>query len=137
MAKIASKGTLLKMEISSVFTTIAQVYELNAPPGDVQTFNSTDLAGGVGMTHAVTGYVDTGELTASLFFDPTAATVKAMTAKITTPAENNFKVVWSDGSATEWGFAGIIRSLGPKATLQDALKADVRIQVSGLVTYPT
>lgn len=138
MAKIASKGTLLKAEIASVFTTIAQVIDLNGPDAEVQTFPSNTLdQAGAGIGKEPTGFTDGGTISGNLFFDPTAATHQILTDDLTTPAKRNFKVVWSDGSSTEWPFSGITKRFTPSASLTDGLKAAFSVEVNGIVTYPT
>lgn len=144
MAKIPGKGAALKVDIATVFTTIAQVISLNGPDAEVQTFNGTTLDGSVGMVKIPTGYVDGGTVSGELFFDPVAATHQQLTDDITSPIrssgtefDRDFKIVWPNSAATEWPFAGIVKRFGPSATLQDGLKASFAIEVNGIVSYPT
>lgn len=144
MAKIPSKGTALKVDIATVYTTVAQVISLNGPDAEVQTFNGTSLDGGVGMPKIPTGYVDGGTVSGELFFDPVAATHQQLTDDITNPIRSSgaeldrgYKLVWPDSAATEWAFDGVVKRFGPSATLQDGLKASFAVEVNGIVTYPT
>lgn len=137
MTAIASKGTAIQLSIASTFTTIAQVYELTGPGPEVGRFEWTNLGSGTGRRKLPTGYVDGGTVSWSMFFDPVAATLQALTALITTPAVASWKVIWSDAASTEWPFSAILVGLEPKATLDDGLKCDCEADLDGLVTYPT
>lgn len=137
MVKIASKGTELQLSIASVFTEIAQVYELSGPGPDVGRFDATALDSGTGREKEVTGFVDGGSISWSMFFDPVAATLQALTDLITTPAVASWKIIWSDSANTAWPFSAILTGCEPKATLDDGLKCDCSAELDGIVTYPT
>ena len=137
MTKIASKGTELQLSIASTFTTIAQVMEISGPSAEVQTFDATALDSGVGREKKPTGFVDGGAVDFSMFFDPVATTLQALTDLILAPAVASWKTIWSDAASTEWPFSGILKSCTPKASLDDGLKADCQIELDGLCTYPT
>lgn len=137
MAKIASKGTALQLSIATVFTTIAGVTEISGPDAEVQTFDATALDGGAGREHEPTGYVEGGTVSWSMFFDPVAATLQALTDLITTPAVASWKLKWSDSATTEWPFSGILTKCTPSASLDDGLKADGELKLDGIVSYPT
>ncbi len=137
MAKIASKGTALKLSISAVFTTIAQVESLTGPGMKPATFDATGLDSGVGMEFKPTGYVDGGEVTGTLFMDPVLATFQALTDLVTTPAVALWKMVWSDGASTEWPFSGVLNNLEPTANKSDGLKANFGVKLDGIPTLPT
>lgn len=137
MAKIASKGTALKLSISSVFTTIAAVIGLNGPGMKPAVYDATALDSGVGMEKKPTGYVDGGTVSGNLFFDPVAATHQALTDLVTTPAVASWKNVWSDGASTEWPYSGTLTGFNPSAALADGLKADFEITLDGIPTLPT
>lgn len=136
MSKFVSKGTALQLSIASVYTTVIQMITINAPDANVQTYDATALdTVGAGEEHLPTGYVDGGICSGTAFFDPTAATQKAMTALITTPALANWKIIWSN--LTEWPFSGTLTKFTPKAERTTGLMFDWSIRLSGIVTYPT
>lgn len=144
MAKLQGKGTLLKVEISSVYTTIAQVTDLSGPQSEVGTFNGTSLDGAVGMEKYPTGFVDGGTLSGTMFLDPTNSTLQYLTDNITTPIRSSgadrddaFKIIFPNSAATEWPFNGIIKTLGLTVALNDGIKSPFSIEVNGMVTYPT
>lgn len=137
MTQIASKGTVLELDIATVFTEIAQVIGLDGPDPEVQVFDSTILNGAVGREKEVTGFVEGGTVSGSLFFDPVASTLQALTDLLLVPAVSNWKTIWSDTLPTEWPYAGILKKCKPAAGLDDGLKADLEIVLDGIVTYPS
>jgi len=137
MAKPSSKGAALQLSIASVFTTIAQMRSFNGPDAEVQTFDGTALDSGVGMEHYPTGYVEGGNVNGSLFFDPVAATLQALTDLKTAPAISLWKEKWSDTALTEWPFSGILTRVNPKAEVNQGLMADINVKLTGIPTYPT
>lgn len=135
--KIASKGTNLQLSISSVYTTIASVSDLDGPSAEPGIFNPTTLDGGVGIPTKLTGYVAGGTMSFNGYFDPVETTHQALTDLLTTPAVSNWKIVWSDAATTAWTFAGVLTQFSPSATVDDGLKFAASIQVDGIPTYPT
>ncbi len=137
MAKLKSKGTVLQESISSGFTAVAQIQSLTSPAAEVGTYDATCLDSGVGREHNITGYVEGGSVSGTLFFDPALAGHQSFTDKLTTPTHATlWKIIWPD--TTEWPFGGPLKKFGPvKAGLNDGLMADFEIKVNGLVTYPT
>ena len=137
MTKIAAKGTHIQKSISAVFTTIAQVTNISGPSAEVQTGDVTSLDGGVGMEFATTGYVNGGEVTFTLWLDPVATTLQAITDDLTTPATSSWKLKFSDSATTEWAFSAIVTGVSPTAEVNGHLTADVTLKVTGLPTWPT
>lgn len=137
MAKIASKGTALQLSISAVFTTIAQVSGLRGPGMKPQTYDATALDSGVGMEKKPTGFVDGGEVSGDMFFDPVAVTHQALTDLVTTPAVASWKTLWSDVATTAWPYSGTLSNFEPSASLNDGLKAAFGITLDGIPTLPT
>ena len=137
MTQIKSKGTVLQLDIASTYTTIAQVTNVTAPDAEVETFDATHLGSGTGREKEPTGFVEGGTVSLSLFFDPVETTHQALTDLITTPAVSDWKIIWSDSGSTEWDFSGVLKSFTPTAELADGLKADVSIELDGIVSYPT
>lgn len=138
MAKPAAKSTALKIDISSVYTTIVAVKRLSGPDAEVQSGEINALDSGVGMEYGATGHVEGGSVRGSCYFDPVAATHQALTDLITAPsASKGFKIVWSDSANTEWPFTGIVKTFTPSAEFNQFLMADFSIKLNGMVTYPT
>jgi len=135
--KISSKGLALQLSIATVFTSIAALDTINAPAPKVQTVDTTCLDTPIGMEHKPTGWVDGGACSGSGFLDPVEATLKALTALITTPAVASWKVKWPDAANTVWPFNGVLDELAPAGKVGDFVRFNFNITLDGIVTYPT
>lgn len=140
MAIVRSKGTLLKMTIASVLTTIAQVMSLDLPEAENETFEADYLDNpDAGVPYKATGRTEGGEVGFEAFFDPVLASHQALTDLLTTPAAAGTvcNVVFADAAATVWPFTAAGVSLGVAVALKDGLKAKGKMKLDGLVDYPT
>jgi hypothetical protein len=138
MSKIKSKNAKIQLSISAMFTDIAQLIEFTAPDAEVQTYDATALDSSAGREKKITGFVNSGMMNFSLWFDPAAATLQALTDLITTPTDgSSWKIIWSDGATTTWTFSGVLKKVTPRAQLDSGLRADCQMEVDGIVTYPT
>lgn len=137
MAKTKSKGTAIKLDIATVFTTIAGNINIDGPDPEVKTYDATALDGGVGEERKPTGYVQGGNVSGKGWMDPVAASFQALTDLLTAPAVSSWKIVWSDTAATEWPFNGILKKVKPSAEVSRGLQFDWEIELDGIVTYPT
>jgi len=135
--KIASKGTALQLSISSVFTTIASITDLDGPTAEPGVFNPTTLDGGVGIPAKPTGYVSGGTVTCNGYFDPVETTHQACTDLLTAPAVASWKILWSDSATTAWTFSGVLSQFSPSATTEDGLKFAMSVTLDGIPSYPT
>lgn len=136
MAKTVSKGTALKLSISSVFTAVGGLTKIDGPGPDVGTYDATALdTSGSGREKKPTGFVDGGVVSASGFFDPDDSMTFALNGKITTPVVSEWRIDWSDGE--QWPFDGVLKKFKPVAELDQGLKHDLEIELDGLPDYPT
>lgn len=137
MAIIAAKGTVLQREISSVFTTIGNVRNIDGPDMTVVTGEVGLLTSSVGIPHAVTGHVEGGMVNIDGFFDPVLSSIQSLTDDVTTPVSVNWKILYSDGATTAWPFAGIMAKFKPSARFNDFLRFDAGVKLNGIPTLPT
>ena len=138
MAIVKCKGTVLQQEISSAFTAVAQVTSLDHSGTESETFESTSLdTSGAGKTYSQTGYTEPGTLSGELFYDPALAGHQAMTDLLTTPADQNWKVIFADTATTEYPFTGAGIGFDFTVDMSDGLKASFSVQLDGLGTWPT
>ena len=138
MAKVVCKGTVLQQEIASTFTAVAQVISVDIGESKTETFETTCLdTSGAGKTKAATGYAEPGDVSFELFFDPVLSGHQAITDLVTTPAENDFKVIFADDANTELPFTAAGVGVGITVDMADGLKASVTLETSGLPTYAT
>ena len=72
MAKIPSRGTILKTDIATVLTAVAQLNSINVNGIEVETFDGSTLDQTLpGKIMCPTGYVESGEIAIGGFMDPT------------------------------------------------------------------
>ena len=138
MAIVKSKGTTLKQKLSSVYTTVAQVISLDLPEAEVETFEADYLdQSGAGIPYEQTGRVEGGSCGFEIFYDPALAGHKALTELIRVPQDEDWQILFVDGSSSTWTFTGAGFSFGGTVALSDGLKATGSIKLSGIPTYPT
>jgi len=137
MAKVASKGTVLQQEISSTFTAVAQLTELSYSGGESETFDTTCLDSGVGKTLGQTGYSEAGEVSLGGFYDPALAGHQAISDLVSTPADNNWKIIFADSGTTAMTFTSAGVSWEVTAAMSDGLKFSSTLKCDGLPVYPT
>lgn len=132
MAVWCSKGTLLKQDIASTLTTVAQVTSLSIDGSESETFDSSTLDQAAAFkTYKATGYTEPGSVSGELFYDPALAGHKAILALLTTPADEAWQIVWSDTGATTQSFTGAGVSFGAAAAMGDGLKGTFSIKIDG------
>lgn len=138
MAKLASKGTLLKLTISATLTTVAQLIELDVGAQDPETFEIRTLDGGVPVGQQATGYTSQADISGSIFYDPAQATHQFIAANSQSPGtEVAGTITLTDGSSTTLSFTAAAIGMGQTAfRMNDGVKTSIAIKTAGLVTYP-
>ena len=135
MAKIAGKGTLFQIAVGASYSTVAQLRDISCSGAEAIVYDSTTLDTGVGRTRAVTGYSNPGTVTISGLYDPSDDTHNLLTAKITSPVDSTYKIVFSDETEQTFTAAGL--SFDVSASLDDATTFTATFQLSSLATFPT
>ena len=136
MAKIPVKGTVIKQEISSVLTAVAQITEFSSSGAESETYDATTIdTSGAGKEYAPTGYSEGGSFDFGMFYDPGLAGHQAITDLVTTPAECNWDITFADtgGSNSTMTSAGVGFSF--TGAMNDGLKADVSLKLDQLIAY--
>ena len=138
MAKIKSKGTVFKQDISSVLTAVAQVISLNTSGAETETFDADTLDNSdAGIPYDPTGRAEGGSVDMSLFFDPALIGHQEITDYVTTPAKRNHSITFADDASTAWTFTAAGLSFGVAVELANGLVADVSYKVDKLISYAT
>jgi len=136
MAKVPGKGTVLQQELSMVFTAVAQLTDIAMSGAESETYDATTFDSGVGKEYGQTGYAEGGSVDVSGFYDPGLAGHQAISDLVTTPADQNWKVIFADSGTTEISFTSAGVSFGITAAMSDGLKFDTSLKVDGLPTFP-
>ena len=138
MAKVIVKGTVLNQTITTTLTAVAQVIEFGHDGAESETFDSTTIdTTGAGKEYDPTGYSEPGSVDFSLFYDPNLAGHQAITDELVTPATNTWSLVFADAGTTTSTFKTAGVGFGFTGAMNDGLKADVSLKLSGLMNYPT
>ena len=138
MAKVRVKGTVLNQTITTTLTAVAQVIEFGQSGAASETYDSTTLdTSGAGKEYTPTGYSEGGTFDFSLFYDPNLAGHQAIAAEVETPATNTWSIAFTDAGTTTATFNTAGVTLGMTGAMNDGLKQDVSLKVTGLFNYPT
>lgn len=138
MAKVPSKGTVLQQEISMTFTAVAQLTEISQSGAESETYESTTLdTTGAGKEYTPTGYSEGGTVDVGGFYDPALAGHQAITDLITTPAEQNWKIIYADSANTECPYTSAGLSWDTTVAMSDGLKFSSSMKCDQLPTFPT
>lgn len=137
MAKIKCKGTVLKQQLGSTLTAVAQVISLSWSGAESQTYEADTLDNAsAGIPYETTGRTEGGSLSGELFLDPALSGHQALLALLTTPADESWSLTFADVAPTSWTFTGAGFGMGATVALADGLKADFSIKIDGLPTFP-
>lgn len=137
MAKLKSKGTVLKQTISASLAAVAQVISISTSGTETETFDATCLDSGVGKEYQQTGYAEGGSVDFELFYDVDLAGHQAITDLVTTPADCVWSITYTDGTPFEEQFTAAGLGIGRTIAMNDGVKMSVSLKVDGLPTYST
>lgn len=139
MAKVPGKGTLLQHGVGAapiVYTTIAQRTNIKGPGMQVGKADVTDLDST--MKEYRPTLADPGELSLDIWYDPIAPTHQAITDLLTSPTVEKWQLKFADAAATTVPFEGFVSGFEPGGMDPEGyLMASVKIQVVGLISWPT
>lgn len=136
MSRYSAHGTQLQIGDGAspeVFTTIAQVRDIQGPGLSTNIIDGTDHDSG-GAKSKVAGVRDGGQLTLDIAYDPAHGTHNAATGLLRdwkNGTLRNFKLVFPDAGNTAWSIAGLVQGFQPTAPVDDLLTAAVTLEVSG------
>lgn len=135
MAIKKCKGTLLKVEISSVFTTISQLIELDVGQDAIETFEADYLDNSDAyIPKAQTGRSSAGDISGTLFYDPDLTPHQFFTDTIAAPTTANGKIILVNND--EHTFVIVSFALGLAIRMNDGLKAPFTLQ-KNTTTWPS
>lgn len=131
---VPAYGTVLKVTISAVLTAIGQVLSLDGPSTEVETVETTHLTSGQWRRFRP-NLTDGGEVSGEVELDPGGTTHAFLLGLLGTPATPVWNMVFVDGTATVFSFAGILTKFAPTGIEVGAnLTASFTIKVDGEVT---
>lgn len=138
MSEYSGFAAVLQIEISSVYTTIAQVRDISGPSYSQDAIDVSHRDSRAKKYAA--GMYDAGEVTFDIVYDPDSTTHSATATggvlkELIDGTSKNFKLKFADTTPATATFAAIVTKVEPKAPMNDAQTADVTLKVSGAVTW--
>lgn len=129
------KGTVLKIEVATVLTAVAQIVSIDVGDKKPETYDASTLdQAAAGKAKELTGYSTAGDVSGELFFDPGNAGHAAMYASADAPAKLDGQVAFTDDdtspSVLDFTACGVAMGLAVK--MNDGLKAKFTMEQDGL-----
>lgn len=140
MSKVRCKGTALQQYIASAYVAVAQVISLDGPDMEAETYEADTLDNtSAGIPYEATGRVEGGSISGEMFYDPALDSHKDLLELLRLPPTTNelWKLVFADADTSEYGFSGAGLSFSPTVALNDGLKANFSIKLSGIPSFPS
>ena len=137
---LSSFGTLLKVGDGAgteVFTTIAEVRDINGPTTTLDTEEVTSQTSANGYDEHIGTILRGGDVSFDINYIPTDGTHDESTGLISImngKALNNFQIVMTDSGTTTWSFAALVTAVGPTMPVAGALRASITLKISGKPT---
>jgi hypothetical protein len=138
MAKVKVKGTVIRQTISASLTAVAQIVEFNHSGAESETYDATTIdTSGAGKEYSQTGYSEGGSFDFTIFYDDMLAGHQAITDLVTTPADCVWNIQTTAVSSAAMAFTSAGVGFGFSGAMNDGLKADVSLKITGLMAYST
>lgn len=138
MGYLKSKGVILQQKISGSFTAVAQVESISFSGAQSETMELRPLdATDAGVIHISNGWIDGGSITFGLLYDSSLAGHKAITTALSSMASTDWKVLHTDGGSTATSFTSGGIGFNEEIQAISAIRANVTLKATGLVTWPT
>lgn len=136
MGIYTSLGTLLKLSIASVFTTVAGVRDVDFETPELELMDVDDLSSDY-VDRDMTGRSAGGSVKGSMFYDPASASNTALIALYNSPTQtsgvyvaSSWQIVWSASPAATQAFTGVLTKQNAKAERGSPLIKDLEIAVT-------
>lgn len=122
---IQGVGGQLQLNIASVLTTVAGVYDVDGPQGTVDDINVSSLQSASAAKEFLPGMFDGGTVQLECRYDH----IQWGTLYGTYRVMQAWRILYNDGS--KWDFNGYINSMSPKMPLEDEVGSPFSIKISG------
>ncbi len=141
---ISAKPTRLRFAATTTtsYTTVANVLDVSGPnPARDDQIDVTDISStGTYRTYLPGPFVDPGEVSFTIFYDPTIAT-HSTSSGLVNLLNTGSTQVWriqlaGSSSAQNIQFPGYVSSMEPTMTVGEAVQASLTIRVTGAINWP-
>lgn len=134
MAVSKCKGTLLKIDIASTLTTVAQLTDLSPPKEESTGFEVVTLDQTDNDVHREPdGYNNTGDGSATVFLDPANTAQAALRTHLKAATKPTLQIEYPDGSTQDFDAATV--GLQNVVAARDGLKQNIDWSVDGGITF--
>lgn len=120
-------------------TAVAQVLSISGPSISRETIDTTDADATNDWRTFIASYIDGGEVTIEINYDPDNATHEYAAAGILydfyAATAHGWTLTFSDATPTTWTFSGLVTGFEPSMSHDGVLTASVTIKVMGEVTF--
>ncbi len=138
--KRISKGTVLQLSISSVFTTVGQVKKIDFPDDETEFYDGTALDSTDKEDGEPTGFGTPGSMSADLFYDPLDSVHQKLLTSRAAKTKESWQITNPNIGATtalKCSFTGAIKKFKPTAAVSAGLEASLDVKLSSVSTYNT
>ena len=125
---VNSIGTTFQKWVASAWTTIAEVTGITGPGMSRDMIDVTNLDSVQGYREFIAGFRNAG--TVGLTMNFTRAGYDLMQVDFESDTVQNYEIVLSDPDATSIEFEGLVQELPLSIGIGDALKLEVKIQIT-------
>jgi len=115
------------------FTTIGDVISIAGPNISKDEIEVTALDSA--SKEFIAALDDPGELTLELNWNPQDSEHVNLRSDAEGTTQRNYQIVWNDVSSTQVDFTGEVMEFSINTEANDAVKASVRIKISGSLTW--
>ena len=119
---------------TEVYTTVAEVTNISGPEFKLELIDATHMESPQAFREYIPSLLDSGEITFDLNFLPADTNQQGLSDDLKARTLRNFKVIWTDTGATEYGFAGYVTSFAASAKIDDKLTASCTVKVTGPIS---
>lgn len=129
MSRYAAKGTLLKQGA----TTIGQVFNIQGPGATTETLDVSDHDTTDAWREFVASFIDGGELTAEIHYDPALASHRLLYSLQHARSVDAWSIVFPNTEATTPTFNALVTNVEPGAPADGKLTLSLSLKISGSV----
>ena len=114
---------------TEVFATVAEVMEVT-PPAVVSEMADVTAHDGAGWREFLPTILAMDEFSCTINYDPTGTTHADIVSDQIAGTLSNMKIIWPDGSSTDWEFAAYVTRFAPTAqpvdgVIQERLQTEI------------
>lgn len=143
MGGVAALGATLKFGTTPV--ALVNVHDISGPSMSVDTIDVTAHDSTNWYREFVVGFIDSGEVSFSINWDPDETTHKVaasglpylLTQRTSEDFELEFQTGAAAGDTYKASFTAYVTAFEPSAPVEDKQTADITLKISGAVTWAT